>query len=142
VVLLFSGLSFAGYLARRAVGAARGYAVTGLLGGVVSSTAVGGAAVVITLFRPPSRPPDHPAEARSPLGLWSAIKMAVGFQVVLLFVPFVEKFWGTLVVGALANTLFKLGVALIIGSASFRRRADAGLAGVAAACGLGLWIAR
>ena len=237
VVLLFSGLSFAGYLARRAAGPARGYAVTGLLGGVVSSTAVtlgfarhsrsepalssalalgvvaastvvfprvllvgavlnpafawasvryllpallvGGAAVAITLIRRPSHPPDHPAELRSPLGLWSAIKMALGFQVVLLFVPFVEKLWGTpgvltsaaifgmtdmdaltfsmarlaaspaslplaaqaLVVGALANTLFKLGVALVIGSASFRRQAGAGLAAVAAACGLGLWIA-
>ena len=237
VVLLFSGLSFAGYLARRAVGAARGYAVTGLLGGVVSSTAVtlgfarhsrsepalssalalgvvaastvvfprvllvgavlnpafawaslryllpalfvGGAAVAITLIRRPSHLPDHPTEVRSPLGLGSAIKMAVGFQVVLLLVPFAEKLWGTpgvltsaaivgmtdmdaltlsmarltaspsslplaakaLAVGALASSMFKLGIALAIGSAPFRRRAGAGLAAVAAACGLGLLIA-
>ncbi len=40
VVLMFSGLNFAGYLARRALGERRGYAVTGLLGGLVSSTAV------------------------------------------------------------------------------------------------------
>jgi uncharacterized membrane protein (DUF4010 family) len=40
IVLLFSGLNFLGYLARRTVGAARGYGVTGLLGGLVSSTAV------------------------------------------------------------------------------------------------------
>jgi uncharacterized membrane protein (DUF4010 family) len=40
IVLLFSALNFAGYLARRAVGAERGYGVTGLLGGLVSSTAV------------------------------------------------------------------------------------------------------
>ncbi len=40
VVLLFSGLNFAGYLARRAVGPERGYGVTGLLGGLISSTAV------------------------------------------------------------------------------------------------------
>jgi uncharacterized membrane protein (DUF4010 family) len=40
VVLLFSGLSFAGYLARRMVGPERGYGVTGLLGGLISSTAV------------------------------------------------------------------------------------------------------
>jgi uncharacterized membrane protein (DUF4010 family) len=39
-VLLFSGLSFAGYLARRAVGGALGYSVTGLLGGLISSTNV------------------------------------------------------------------------------------------------------
>jgi uncharacterized membrane protein (DUF4010 family) len=40
VVLLFSALNFAGYLARRAVGPERGYGVTGLMGGLVSSTAV------------------------------------------------------------------------------------------------------
>jgi uncharacterized membrane protein (DUF4010 family) len=40
IALLFSGLNFAGYIARRVVGADRGYAVTGLLGGLVSSTAV------------------------------------------------------------------------------------------------------
>jgi uncharacterized membrane protein (DUF4010 family) len=39
-VLLFSGLSFAGYVARRVVGTERGYSVAGLLGGFVSSTAV------------------------------------------------------------------------------------------------------
>jgi uncharacterized membrane protein (DUF4010 family) len=40
VVLIFSGLSFAGYIARQAVGASRGYGFTGMLGGLVSSTAV------------------------------------------------------------------------------------------------------
>jgi uncharacterized membrane protein (DUF4010 family) len=40
IVLLFSALTFAGYLARRAVGPDRGYGVTGVLGGLVSSTAV------------------------------------------------------------------------------------------------------
>jgi uncharacterized membrane protein (DUF4010 family) len=40
LVLLFSGLSFAGYVARRLVGPGRGYFVTGLLGGMVSSTNV------------------------------------------------------------------------------------------------------
>ena len=40
VVLLFSGLNFAGYIARRLVGETRGLGVTGLLGGLVSSTAV------------------------------------------------------------------------------------------------------
>jgi uncharacterized membrane protein (DUF4010 family) len=40
IVLLFSALNFVGYLARRAVGPERGYGVTGLLGGLVSSTAV------------------------------------------------------------------------------------------------------
>ncbi len=40
LVLLFAGLSFAGYVARRAVGPGRGYAMAGLLGGLVSSTSV------------------------------------------------------------------------------------------------------
>jgi uncharacterized membrane protein (DUF4010 family) len=40
VVLLFSGLSFAGYLISRWLGTSRGYGLTGLLGGLVSSTAV------------------------------------------------------------------------------------------------------
>jgi uncharacterized membrane protein (DUF4010 family) len=40
LVLFFSGLSFAGYLARRVFGANRGYAVAGALGGLVSSTSV------------------------------------------------------------------------------------------------------
>jgi uncharacterized membrane protein (DUF4010 family) len=40
VVLLFSGLSFAGYIARRIAGPNLGYPITGLLGGLVSSTAV------------------------------------------------------------------------------------------------------
>ena len=39
-MLLFSGLSFAGYIARRLVGPEQGYLVTGLLGGLVSSTNV------------------------------------------------------------------------------------------------------
>ncbi|HEU4525735.1 MAG TPA: DUF4010 domain-containing protein [Gemmatimonadales bacterium] len=40
IVLLFSGLNFLGYLARRAAGPDRGYGIAGLLGGLVSSTAV------------------------------------------------------------------------------------------------------
>lgn len=40
IVLLFCALNFAGFLARRSAGARRGYLLTGLLGGVISSTAV------------------------------------------------------------------------------------------------------
>ena len=40
VVLIFAGLSFAGYIALRLAGAERGYSVAGFLGGLVSSTAV------------------------------------------------------------------------------------------------------
>lgn len=40
LVLFFSGLSFAGYVARRVAGPEHGYLVAGLLGGLVSSTNV------------------------------------------------------------------------------------------------------
>jgi uncharacterized membrane protein (DUF4010 family) len=40
IVLLFSGLNFIGFLARRALGPAQGYTLTGLAGGLISSTAV------------------------------------------------------------------------------------------------------
>lgn len=40
IVLLFSGLNFVGFLARRALGPGAGYVLTGLAGGLVSSTAV------------------------------------------------------------------------------------------------------
>jgi uncharacterized membrane protein (DUF4010 family) len=40
MVLLFTGINFAGYLARRALGAERGYGAAGMIGGMISSTAV------------------------------------------------------------------------------------------------------
>ncbi len=40
LVLFFTGLSFAGYLARRLFGAGHGYPLAGLLGGLISSTNV------------------------------------------------------------------------------------------------------
>lgn len=40
LVLFFSGLSFIGYIARRAIGSRHGCAVAGLLGGLISSTNV------------------------------------------------------------------------------------------------------
>ena len=54
IVLVFSGLNFLGYLARRAVGPDRGYAITGLLGGLVSSTAV-----VLSFARASRSLPQH-----------------------------------------------------------------------------------
>lgn len=165
VVLLFSGLNFAGYLARRAVGAERGYGVAGLLGGLVSSTAVtlaysrqsrrepelarslgfgvlgactvllpriavltgvlnpavtlalvpyllppllvGAAMVAWSLARPSPAPADAapPALPRNPLRLWTAIQMALAFQLVLYAVAFVRQTWGTQGVLATAAAL-------------------------------------
>jgi uncharacterized membrane protein (DUF4010 family) len=150
VVLLLSGINFAGYIARKAVGEAAGYGVTGLLGGLVSSTAVtltfsqlsrreahlgrplgiGVLAAGVTLlprvwlitlvlnadvaalltpfFVPPflaglalvavplarqGVPRDHTTtpEARNPLRLASAIRMALAFQLVLMALHVVNQ---------------------------------------------------
>lgn len=79
VVLLFSAINFAAYLARRVVRVEHGYAVTGLLGGLISSTA-------ITLdFARRSR--DEPALAR-PLaaGVVAACTVLVPRVLVVSFV--------------------------------------------------------
>jgi uncharacterized membrane protein (DUF4010 family) len=70
VVLIMSGLSYIGYVARRVVGASHGYAVTGLLGGIISSTAT-----TLTFSR---RSRDHEA-----LGIPLAIGV-IGASTVLL----------------------------------------------------------
>lgn len=165
VVLLFSGLNFLGYLARRAAGVERGYGVTGILGGLVSSTAVAfqfsrqsrddeslgaglaigavGASVVLLprvllistvlnasvalallpLLAVPivagavlvvfafarnwgageASPVAH--ETRSPLRLWSAIKMAIAFQVALMAIALVRTYLGSAGVLASAGLL-------------------------------------
>ena len=238
-VLIFSGLNFAGYLARRAVGLTRGYGLTGVLGGLVSSTAVTlqfarrsraepgagpalalgvvGACTVLILrvtllgsvLNPPvglalapyalpvlvigiaacgiallrlGRDVPHAESQResSPLGLWSAIRMALAFQAVLIVVPYLQQLWGDagvrtsafllgltdmdaltfsmaklgsspdavalgaegIAIGVLSNTVFKLAVALVLGTGAFRRLAGAGLAVLGVASCLGLWIAR
>jgi len=151
-VLIISALNFAGHIARRVVGPAHGYALTGALGGVVSSTAVtlgfsresarhtalrvayatGVVAactvllprvlVVTTLLnhevslrlwplllpafaigllmtwwmsrRHTTSTRADTAELHSPLGLVSALQMAVAFQVVLLVLAFVRTRFG------------------------------------------------
>ena len=150
VVLIFSGLNFAGYLARRVIGERRGYAAIGALGGLVSSTGVTlvysrrsrdepgsgpalatgvlaastvvvvrllviaavidgrvalqlapylaapillGSALVLQGLRQSDgangSAPDQ-GLAGSPLGLWSAIRMALIFQAALLAVELVR----------------------------------------------------
>jgi uncharacterized membrane protein (DUF4010 family) len=222
IVLLFSGLNFVGYLARRAVGSERGYGIAGLLGGLVSSTAVtltfarasrseppyasslalgvlaactavilrviavtlalspavaqelypyllpaglaGGAAIALAAKRHSSTASSTAPRERNPLGLGSAIKMVLAFQGVLLAVPAAERLWGSagvlgsaallgltdmdaltysmarlgmtgeaplaaqaIAVGLLSNTILKLGLVLVVGSAGFRRVAGPGL---------------
>jgi uncharacterized membrane protein (DUF4010 family) len=228
LVLLLSGLSFAGYIARRIVGSGRGYALTGVLGGLVSSTSVtlsmatlsrresalGGslaagtlgacvimfprmlfiaalisgplAHVVWPLFLAPvaiglllfsrglrlteaTEAPPTPDE--NPLGLGAALKMALFFQAVLFLVTVAQGMFGqsgvyasagligltevdaitisvaqhatsgmpidvaarAMLIGALANTVAKLGITLVAGRGTFRPLAAAGLGLMAAA---------
>jgi uncharacterized membrane protein (DUF4010 family) len=236
IVLIFSGLNFLGYLARRAVGAGRGYAVTGLLGGLVSSTAVtlsfsresrsapqyasglalgvvaacsvllarvlavtlvlsppvaerlvpyvvlpgvvGGGFVAYALTRRHPAPSGEGPLDRNPLRLGSAVQMVLAFQLVLLAVPAAERLWGpagvlgsaavlgltdmdaltysmsrlgatvdlaplaarAIAIGILSNTLLKLALVLVLGSAALRRTAAVGLSGLAAAIAAGLLI--
>ena len=67
-VLFFSGLSFAGYLARRAAGPRAGYPLAGLLGGMISSTSV------TFSFARASRP-AHSARAALASGVIAACTM-------------------------------------------------------------------
>lgn len=231
VVLVFSGLNFAGYLARRMVGRTRGDALAGAFGGVISSTAVtwqfsrrsrdddaaapGLAAGVIaacTVLIPrlvvlsmvlnhavalalvpllafpfviglllmawstfrvvsPTPAPATPNDSGSPLRFWSAIRMAAAFQAALMAIDFVRAQLGdqgvlasaailgltdmdaltlsmnrlgeapdavglaarAIAIGVVANTVLKLSLATVLGSAAFRLRAVAGLAVLLAA---------
>ncbi|HET8835566.1 MAG TPA: MgtC/SapB family protein [Gemmatimonadales bacterium] len=227
VVLIFSGINFLGYLARRAAGPERGYGIAGLLGGLVSSTAVtlgfsrqsrlepeharglalgvvaactvlfarvfivtaalsmgtaralapyliapaviGGAIVGYAVWRQPSRTGAGAPAERNPLRLLAAVRMTVAFALVLLVIPLVERLWGSggvlgsaailgltdldaltytmarlgetsgdtalaaraIGVGLAANTLAKLGLAMVLGAAPFRRRAAPALSALA-----------
>lgn len=154
IVLLFSGLNFVGFLARRALGPQAGYTVTGLAGGLISSTAVSldfsrksrregdiarglaygvlGACTVliprvlvvsavlnsavalrlVSFLLPPAlvglailllstrgnseSQPGADLEVANPLRLWTAIQMALAFQVAILILMLVRNRWGSL----------------------------------------------
>jgi len=236
LVLFFSGLSFLGYLARRAVGRGRGLAVAGLLGGMVSSTSVtltysrmshdaklpgrslaagvmganalmfvrvliatlalerslavalwpaliAPAAIGFLLFwtgvRNRNTDSEQKDEDRNPLQIWAALQMTVLFQLVLFGVSYATATFGqqglvgsavllgladvdaltlsmskaattqsapanaaafALLVGVLTNTIVKLSLALVIGRGAYRWRAVLGLAGMAIALGVALYL--
>ncbi len=75
LVLFFSGLSFLGYVARRALGPGHGYFATGLIGGLISSTNV-----TFTFARASSR---HPSIGRE-LGFGAVAANAMLFPRVLV----------------------------------------------------------
>jgi uncharacterized membrane protein (DUF4010 family) len=235
IVVIFSGLNFLGYLARRSVGAERGYGVTGLLGGVISSTAVTldfsrasredasvgaalavgvigactvllpriaivsavlnpsvarslipyllpafivGAIIVAIALRRPATTERPPEDSDNPLRLGSAIQMALLFQVALTASSLAAEYWGrsgvissavvlgltdmdaltvsmnqlgasadmvplaarAIAIGVLTNTAFKASLAAVVGKGRFRVLAVAGLAVLAAATVVGLWL--
>ena len=235
LVLLFCGLSFAGYVALRVAGPERGYGLAGLLGGIVSSTAVtlnfaresrkreelatalgygvlaaavvlpvrvlvlagaieigvarallpallpvlgvATAIVVVGLRRRGDAKPDAKALLPdNPLRLMVALQMALLFTLVLWGLGWVRERFGSsgllggavllgltdldaltysmarlaasgtpaetaaraLVVGQLANTVFKAALAATLGAAPFRRVALVGFGALAAAYAAGL----
>lgn len=237
IVLLFSALNFAGFIARRTVGAGRGYSIAGALGGIISSTAVTlgfsrqsrteselGAALargvtaactvliprvlvvsaalnpsvalaLIPLLLPAfvigvliagvawrdsdrqTATLDHPI-TENPLRLGAAVRMAIAFQVAMIVVTLVRRQWGTagvfttaaalgltdmdaltvsmsrsdatltavtaaraIAIGILANTLMKLVIAIVVGRATYRRRAAVGLVSLAVGSLAGLLFA-
>jgi uncharacterized membrane protein (DUF4010 family) len=141
--------------------------------------AVGIALVVVPFVREmrQRRRSDGAPEPRNPLGLWSAIRMTLMFQAVLMMIHAIREEFGAggvlwsagivgltdldaltlamarlaqqegmlgtaakaIGIGVVANTLFKLGVALALGSAAYRRLVAVGLGLLGIATGLALW---
>lgn len=89
MVVFISGISFLGYILMKVVGSRQGIGLTGLLGGLVSSTAV-------TLSFS-ERSQDHP-EIASPLALgitvaWTVMFMRVAVEVAALNAALLEVLW-------------------------------------------------
>ena len=103
VVLVFSGLNYLGYLARRILGQRRGFGVAGALGGLVSSTAV-----TLTFARRSRSEPHHAAALG--IGVLAACTVLVPrvFAVAWVLNP---GLGGVLIIGLLPSLL--LGVAVM-----------------------------
>lgn len=99
LVLFFSGISFLGYLARRAFGPRSGYAIAGALGGLVSSTSV-----TLTFSRL-SREPEQDGQGRAlAAGVMGANVMLfprIVLASAVLAPPLAEQIW-PLVLGPVA----------------------------------------
>ena len=105
LVLVFSGLSFAGYVARSAVSAHYGYPLTGLLGGLVSSTGV-----TLTFARASrTRPEDGAALATGVLAactiLVPRVTAAVAVLAPALVMPLVRLLAPAFAVGIAATVV-------------------------------------
>ena len=99
MVILISGISFCGYVLVKVVGSERGIGLTGLLGGLVSSTAV-------TLsFSQRSRQDEGLARpfALAIIISWTIMFARVGVEVAVVNAPLLAVLWMPLVAGAVAG---------------------------------------
>ena len=120
MVVLISGLNFASYLLVKMVGAEHGIGLTGLLGGLVSSTAV-------TLgFAQRSR--EHPQQS-DPLALGVLVAWTVMFARVVVLVGAIDRS----LLAQIALAMLAFGVpSLVICGLLWRRRRTDGTASVSA----------
>lgn len=96
LVLFFSGLSFTGYLARRTLGRDRGYAVAGVLGGVLSST--GATLTLARLSR--AHPAAHRALASGVMGANAVLFPRVAIACAVLSPALARAVWPAFVLPA------------------------------------------
>ncbi|WP_306522770.1 DUF4010 domain-containing protein [Rheinheimera sp.] len=91
LVIFISALSLLGYIAVRMLGAARGIAVAGLAGGLVSSTAVS-----ISMARQSKAEPDEDAADKLASGIllaWLVMFVRVMVMVALVYLPLLSQIW-------------------------------------------------
>lgn len=104
LVLLFSGLSFAGFIAQRLAGAA-GYPLTGLLGGVVSSTSVTLAFARLSRGHPAQAAPLATGAVAASTILFLRVAVAVAVLNTALMPTLAGYLWAPFVAGLVALSL-------------------------------------
>jgi uncharacterized membrane protein (DUF4010 family) len=104
LVLFFSGLSFAGFIARRAFGRSRGYAIAGTLGGLVSST--GATFTMAQLSR--TRPDAGRALASGALGANVVLFPRVLVSSLVLAPPLAAALWPACVLPVVIGAVLTL----------------------------------
>lgn len=112
MVVLISGVSLAGYVTLRLVGARRGLLLTGLLGGLVSSTAT-----TVTYAR---RVRDDPSQAHA-----SALVILLAGTVVFARVALLAAVVAPSVLPALAPVLLAAGMPMLVAGLALWRRLPA-----------------
>ena len=96
MVVLISGISFAGFVLMKVVDPSRGIGLTGLLGGVVSSTAV----TLSFSGRSKEEPKLASAFALAIVAAWAVMFVRVLIEVLAVNRPLLEELWKPMVAGA------------------------------------------